>query len=73
MKLHRMGHGWEGIKQFPFLLVCEGIKQFPFLLVCLASEFHNYTASLAQDSFLWLMLLEKLANVEKHRDVLTGV
>lgn len=73
MNLHRMGQGWEGIKQFPFLLVCEGIKQFPFLLVCLASQFRNYTASLAPDSFLWLMLLEKLPNVEKHHDVLTGV
>lgn len=31
----------------------------------LASQFHNYTASLAPGSFLWLMLLEKLANVEK--------
>lgn len=73
MKLHRMGQGWEGIKQLPFLLVCEGIKQFPFLLVRLASQFCNYTASLAPDIFLWLMLLEKLANVEKHCDVLTGV
>lgn len=61
MRLHRMGQGWEGI------------KQFPFLLVCLSSQFRNCRAPLAADSFLWLMLLEKSANVEKHRDVLAGI
>lgn len=68
-----MGQGLEGIKQFPFVLMCEGIKQFPFLLVCLSSQFRNCRASLAADSFLWLMLLEKSANLERHRDVLTGI
>lgn len=68
-----MGQGLEGIKQFPLVLVCEGIKEFPFLLVCLSSHFRNCRASLAADSFLWLMLLEKSVTVEKYHDVLTGI